>query len=607
MNSLKNSSNNFFIKSTFKRYMIPSVLSVLGSTITVLIDSIITGNFIGSNALAALIIASPVYFTFATLGSLICVGGATCANICIGKDDEKGCNRYLSLSLFLSIIIGIIFSAAGLCALNPIVKFLGGTGELYQMVYDYSFIMLAGGVSVVLMYFPFNFLRVDGRPQYGVVMFIIMAVSNAILDLVFTIIFHLGISGIALASVISIVLADIAGFYFLFSKRCTLKLMKPEYLPESIKNIFISGSSMALNNLCSVFRPLLINRLLTATFGAAAVTVFSLTSSVGSFALAILSGVAQTITPLIGVFYGERDITSIRLTNKLALKNGLIMITIFAALVGFFAKPICILFGIQDSRIIRMAVPALILYSLSLIIGMINNIFIFHYFTTGWNTLANSITFARAFGFIVFSVAIFTKIGSLTGVWTSFLIAEILSFGLLTVITAIKRKSDPKLSLFFLLNTSYEKSGHYISFSVPNDITAAAEAAERITEFCDENNLNMKTTMMVSLSLEEMLVCICEHCFQNGEEQSVDVRVFHFDDMIILRMRNSGIVFDPIEYYEKKKFESDGSMIVDDAMGIAMIVKKADAVIFKRTFGMNNLTIIIHSASEGRGNYDVSK
>ena len=74
-------NNDFFIRSTFRTYLIPTILAILGTTITVLIDSIIIGNFIGEKGLAALNLVKPVYFTFMTLGSLISVGAAANASV----------------------------------------------------------------------------------------------------------------------------------------------------------------------------------------------------------------------------------------------------------------------------------------------------------------------------------------------------------------------------------------------------------------------------------------------------------------------------------------------------------------------------------------------
>lgn len=586
-------NNDFFIRSIFRTYLIPSILALLGTTITVLIDSIIIGNFIGEKGLAALNLVKPVYFTFMTLGSLISVGAAANASVYIGKEDRKSCDNMASLALILSLAAGLLVTIPGLVFLPEIVHGLGAREDLYQMAYDYAFVMMSGGVSVVLMYFPFNFLRVSGRPRMGVVMFMWMAVLNVVLDLVLLLVFQLGMGGMAFASVLSTAIADIAGFLFLrFPNRC-FPLKKPFQVWKSIKEIVVTGSSMALNNFCNIIRTMVLNWILFRAFGNDAITAFAMTATVGSFITAVISGVSQTITPLIGVFYGEKDNTSIRTTMKMAFQSGIGMILAVTMVLVIFPQQICRLFGIQEGDVLGICAAALVGYAVSLVFSMINNIFIFLFFTTGRNLLANVVTFFRAFGFVTVFAMLFSGAGYLMGVWSCFILAEAAAFLVMLMWVGVVRIKNNKFSGLYLLDQTYEDKGKYLSFSVPNEVEEAVNASVKINTFCKENRLDGKTAMMLSLSLEEMLVIIFDHCFEENEMQYVDIRIFVMPGTVVLRMRNGGKIFDPVLYYEKKKEQAGNGVLADDSLGIRLIVKKAEQVSFNRTFGVNNLTIVI--------------
>ena len=101
--------------------------------------------------------------------------------------------------------------------------------------------------------------------------------------------------------------------------------------------------------------------------------------------------------------------------------------------------------------------------------------------------------------------------------------------------------------------------------------------------------------MLVKLSMEEMMISITEHCFEKNSDENMDVRIWTRktaeDLMIILRIRNGGKLFNPIEYYER--LSEDDPLALGDALGISMIIKAADSVHYKPTFGINNLTVII--------------
>lgn len=591
---LADKSNDFFIKSTFKKYLFPSILSILGYTLSLLINSIIVGNVIGDQGLAALSIANPIYFVFASVGALINVGGAIGASVFIGKDDKRSCNNMFTISLIFSLGAGVLLSLIGIVFFDPIVNMLGAKGELTSLVRDYSIVMVIGGISVTLLYFPFNFLRIEGRPNLSVIMFLFMAPVNIILDLYFLMVLDMGMFGMALATVISTASAVILGFVFLFGKKGTLKLVNPYAIGKNIGEAVTLGSASALNNFFNIVRTIIINRVLFSAFGQSAVMIFALLATINLFSQAIILGVAQTITPLIGVFHGEKDNTSIRQVLKLALVTGTLLSSLFALILVVSSRYIAMIFGVMEEALIDKVVLALILFSISLIFAVINNIFIFHFLTTARVAIANILTTARAFVFVILFIGIFAAMSQEGMVWIGFLLAEVFTLLLFYVLVRVVSSRDKNLSKLYLLDQSYELDGRYISFSIANDVNEIVDASIRISGFCEENNLSAKLSMMISLSLEEMLVSISEHSFKKDETQYIDIRIFVHSEVIVLRMRNSGRLYDPITYYEKKLESSSGHSADDDSIGIGLIVKNAKQVSFNRTFGVNNLTIHLH-------------
>ena len=96
--------------------------------------------------------------------------------------------------------------------------------------------------------------------------------------------------------------------------------------------------------------------------------------------------------------------------------------------------------------------------------------------------------------------------------------------------------------------------------------------------------------------MEELMMSIKEHCFEENADETMDVRILIVkktnDLMIVLRIRNGGKLFNPIDYYEK--LQKDDPLAMGDALGIAMIIKAAYAIHYKTTFGINNLTVMIN-------------
>ncbi len=287
------------------------------------------------------------------------------------------------------------------------------------------------------------------------------------------------------------------------------------------------------------------------------------------------------------------SITSIRTTMKMAFQSGIGIIVAVTMVLVILPQQICRMFGIQEGEVLALSAAALVCYALSLALSMVNNIFIFLFFTTGRNLLANAITFFRAFGFVTVFAMLFSRAGFLMGVWSCFILAEAAAFLVMLMWVGVVCIRNNKFSGLYLLDRTYEDKGKYLSFSVPNKVEEAVDASIKINAFCKENQLDGKTAMMLSLSLEEMLIIIFDHCFEDKEIQYVDIRIFVIPGTVVLRMRNGGKIFDPFLYYEKKKEQAGSGVLTDDSLGIRLIVKKADQVSFNRTFGVNNLSIVI--------------
>ena len=107
-------NNDYFVKNTLRKYFVPTVISILGSTAITFINTLITGNLYGKAALAAVNLINPVTFLFAMFGCLICIGGSTCTSVAMGREDDEAVGAYVTLSLIAVVVIPLLFSVTGM-------------------------------------------------------------------------------------------------------------------------------------------------------------------------------------------------------------------------------------------------------------------------------------------------------------------------------------------------------------------------------------------------------------------------------------------------------------------------------------------------------------
>ena len=141
-----------------------------------------------------------------------------------------------------------------------------------------------------------------------------------------------------------------------------------------------------------------------------------------------------------------------------------------------------------------------------------------------------------------------------------------------------------------------EDNGQVNNFSVRGMEEAICDASSKITVFCEENGMIPGQVMRVSLAMEEMMTLILSVNRENGVE--FDLRVYSLEGVIGIRIRYSGIEFNPFCRTEGKGQMSDEALekdagIDDMYLGIRMIEDMVEEAIYQRTFGMNTIQIYI--------------
>ena len=590
MTELEN--NNYFVKHTLGKYLIPTIISLLGSTMITFVNSLLTGNLYGKEALAAMNLVNPVTFIFAMFGCLISIGGATGASIAMGKEEDAQVNAFATLSLLLSIVVPVIFSTVGVFFFRPLMGILGAKGALYEAAAGYGRVMLIGGLFTTLMYYPFNFLRVDGRGQYSMMIFGVMGV----VDILLVLLFHrlgLGLTGVGFAVVLSAAVADMAGIGILFfGKERQLELGKIAHPVQDSIQLFRAGAASALNNLCNMLRTIFLNSLILAALGEDGVSMFAVACAVLNFATAFVAGAGQAVSPLIGVFYGERDYTSIRMLMKSAVRLAILLMSGLFVLTLAGCIPLAQAFGMKEPVMVRGAAVMICWTMVSLIPAAVVNCFIFHYTTIRHVVLASVLTFCRSFGYVALFAWILVRAGASKIILSAFVLGELATILTDVLVTEVIRKRNPSLERLLLLPQTQEEET-YISFSVPGSAQGAVVASERMAEFCEQNELDPSLAMMLPLAIEEMLVLVNEHCFEHNDKMYSDVRIVISNEELLLRIRCGGKLFDPIADYRKRTAGmSEEELLMDESLGIRMVTQMAKTVSFRRTLGVNNLIVI---------------
>lgn len=565
-------TQNYFITKIYMKALFPNIIAVLGGTINVFFDAIFVGQRLGSVGLESVNQCLPIYLLLCTVGSLFASGAVSLSSIAFGENKEEEGKRIFCGALTGATIVGGILCLLGLIFSVPLAGILG-TGKSFPYVLIYLRITLAGGIFKVLLYLPYFYLRMEGKHKRSAFSMLTMTILNIVLDYLF--LFHLdyGIAGAAWASVIATAMAVLLSFLFLFTDHSNFAPGIEFLKKEDMIKIIRFGSPMALNNILSSGRIFVVNLILKSMGISGLCAIFAIVNNMNELSICVQNGVPQTASSMTGIFFGEKDSDSVKKMLHLQVLTGVVLSLILSAIFCLLSGNMGSLFGSKEN-----AAFAVICFSISLPLATVNNVFSYYYNSIGQIQMANLITVCRGFLFVIVSCMVFCSLGS--RVWMFYPAAEIATLFVCLIwgtLTAAKRKVLP----VYLLDDRLEKEGKSISFSVECSSQNICNASEKIREFCESNQFSAKTTMAVSLAIEEILSIISQKSL--SEKGQIDVRVLRYDDQGIVRIRSGGKRYNPME-------AKDDSM---DYMGVRMIEKLSTKMEYCSFLGINTLMIFL--------------
>ncbi|MCK8058472.1 MULTISPECIES: MATE family efflux transporter [unclassified Fusibacter] len=583
-------------RQLYKKTLYSSMSALMMGVVGQMANGLFAGNFIGTSALAVIGLTVPVYYLFATVANMLGIGGVALCSKYIGIGEDLKCAKAATTTYLAGVILYLLLAVVSFALLPFVIRLLGTPAELLGDVYEFSAVMIVGGFFIIGTYLSFNFLRFDGKNLELTLFFILMAAVNVAFNYVFIIVLNYGVVGIAISTAIAGAAVTVFSAVSLNYRGNSLRFVKissDEFLSLS-KEIVSIGSPGAVENISNLLRFLLLNRLVVTLFGSIAMSTFAVVGTINMFIVSVIAGIAGPLVPFIGVFAEEKDIQSIKQILASAVRHGLLWVSPSSILCILFAKELSSLFGMHGQQLLDYSVPAFIIISFSFIPSLFNNIIISINVANGHTKVANALTFAKNILVILPLAYGMSYSFGIIGFWFAFTLNELMVLIMAVIVHIRVSIKYPELSKVTLLDYSVEKDGKYVAFSVKNNIEEIMAAIGKISEFCELNGVKDKSSIYISLALEEMLILTSEHSFEIGQEGEISVRILLHNETITLRIRNTSNRFNPIEYYETRRSKNvSDELELDDSIGIKMIIGMSKSMTYRRTFGINNLTIIL--------------
>jgi Na+-driven multidrug efflux pump len=421
------------------------------------------------------------------------------------------------------------------------------------------------------------FAKTDNFVQLQFRAFLMANVLNVILDIVLIRYFNMGIGGAALSTTLGYLISTIYLSTYFFNSKRTYQLIKID-LTKSLKDLVeicktgFSSSSIALYQSVKL---IIINAIILSVLSHVGLVAFNMCYNVTLIVGIFIFGTAQSILPIVAVYFQEKDYNGVEYVARRSLKIAILFGVCFTLLFTIFPQSILFLFSVHNPADIPFVMNAVRIFSVCLLGYSINFLYIFYLQSVQNNKLANLVTLLNGFVFPVAFVYLFSIFRSSDGIWFAFVLSEVATVIFIYLYSKyMTKKSNGKYSGLFLKKQT-DPNEKIMEYTIKGNKKDGVHLSRQVQEFLSGE----RTPVFVSLAIEEILVYILEI---NDDLDWIDVIIRDSDKHTVISIKYSGTGYNP---------KDDPNLNSDN---IHMLRSISDNIDYSQILGLNNTVITIN-------------
>lgn len=369
------------VRCLYFKYLSAAFGSALITSIYGLVDMAMVGQYQGPEGTAALAVVAPVWNIVYSLGLLTGIGGSVLFSMVRGQNGKNGRaeNEYFTLALLGTAALALVSWAAILFCSEPLLRLFGAEGNLLPLAQQYL-----QPIRYVIPVFLFNqmlaaFLRNDGAPGLATAAVLAGGIFNIFGDYFCVFTLDMGIEGAGLATAIGSVVSLLVMLAHFFSRKNTLRLVRPHTPFQKLGRIAVTGFSTFFIDIAMGLLTMMFNRQIMAYLGTDALAVYGVIVNISTFAQCCAYSVGQAAQPIISANYGAGHFGRIRRTLRYALLSVAFFAVLWTVLALACPQLFVRIFMEPTEPVLRIAPGIIRCYGLSFLLLPLN-IFSTYYF-----------------------------------------------------------------------------------------------------------------------------------------------------------------------------------------------------------------------------------
>lgn len=422
------------------RFILPSIIMMVFTSIYSVVDGIFVSNFVGKSAFASVNLIMPYLMGISALGFMIGTGGSAFVSKTLGEGKKELANQYFSMLVTIAAIGGFVLSVLSFIFMRRIVMAFGAAGDLIDYCTLYGRISCISLTAFMLQNVFQSFFVAAGKPQLGLKVIVAAGCTNIVLDALFIGVLHFGIAGAAFATMTSEFIGGLLPVVYFFRKNDSLlHFVKPVFDRRVFLKTCTNGSSELMTNLSMSLVNALYNLQLMKIAGENGVAAYSTIMYVNFIFVAIFLGYSLGSAPIISFHYGAGNHDELKNMRKKSLRLIAVWGIGMTIISHIFALPFARFFVGYDSELLAMTIHGFRIYAFVYLLNGFN-IFGSSFFTALNNGMVSAtISFLRTLVFEVICILLLPVFFGIDGIWSAVLVAEALALCVTSFFLITKR------------------------------------------------------------------------------------------------------------------------------------------------------------------------
>lgn len=503
------------ISKLMLKFSIPCIISLLVNSLYNIVDQIFIGWGVGYLGNGATNVVFPITMISLAFSLMLGDGAGAFLSIKLGEKKKEEASTGVGNAITLSVIVSTLLCIVSLIFMPKLLSLFGATEELLPYAKSYGYI-IAIGVPFMMIGTTLNsIIRSDGQPAYAMKTMVIGAILNTILDPIFIFVFRWGVTGAALATIISQILTFILNVLYL-KKIKSIKITKKSFklTKEASKKVSTLGISSFITQMSFVLVITVENNMLKkygidSKFGPnIPITVLGIVMKISQILNSIIVGLAVGAQPILGYNYGAEKYDRVKQTLKTTLKVSLIISTIAFILFQTIPDKLIGLFGGGDELYIEFACLSFRIYLMLVIFNGVQVPSGIFFQAIGKSVKSAILSLSRQILFLIPAMIILGKLFKIKGVLYAGPLADSLAFilSIILIIHELKVMKKPKTILenrqeeinltnnkkhiVITISREYGSGGRYIGKLVSQKLGLKLYDKEIITKLSETTGLS---------------------------------------------------------------------------------------------------------------------